>query len=214
MVGELKGFDLDEYLGDTTESNVLVPWAVGGDVVPDSGKPAAASSAGAKGAAAASAEPRAPEPGVVEIGATSESQVRVLVVMDYSRLAQRALPAPSKLRAVRGRRRNRVSLRRCGRTLAGCEASQAGSGRPADGVRYSAAEPWRVPATLRGWVRPGRSSRRHDPVAAGSGTHSAGEEPPEPRGPASGRGLVQNQVRVVCKPEDLEVPDRCRRSRG
>ena len=32
MVGELKGFDLDEYLGDTTESNVLVPWAVGGDV--------------------------------------------------------------------------------------------------------------------------------------------------------------------------------------
>ena len=61
----MKKFNLDEYLGEGTETTSSVPWAIGDDAVPD---PAVVGSSS-----------------VMALVGSSE-EVRVLVVMDYQRL--------------------------------------------------------------------------------------------------------------------------------
>ena len=60
MAGQLRGFNLDEYLGEGTEGNGQIPWAVGDDAVPD-------------------------QIAVVANKGLQVSQVKVLVVVDYQR---------------------------------------------------------------------------------------------------------------------------------
>ena len=68
MSGHLKGFDLDDYLGDGVEDGEVVAWAVGDDAVPDRVDPEA-----------------------VQIGVAAASVARVLLVMDYARETSRAI---------------------------------------------------------------------------------------------------------------------------
>ena len=64
VAGQLKKFNLDEYLGEGTETTSSVPWAIGDDAVPD---PAVVGSSSV-------------------MALVGSSEVRVLVVMDYQRL--------------------------------------------------------------------------------------------------------------------------------
>ena len=62
MSGRLRGFDLDQYLGEGTEGAGPVSWAVGSDGVPDTADRA---------------------PVAVPVAVTTEVPVRVMVVFDY-----------------------------------------------------------------------------------------------------------------------------------
>eukprot|EP00435_Cladocopium_sp_Y103_P073148 s386_g42.t1 len=68
MSGHLKGFDLDDYLGDGVEEGEVVAWAVGDDAVPDRVGPDAD-----------------------QIGVAAANVARVLLVMDYARETNRAM---------------------------------------------------------------------------------------------------------------------------
>ena len=61
-MGKLKNFDMAEYLGETVESQDVIPWAVGNDAVPDSTGVSAPADC---------------------VAVMTGSVVRVLVVMDY-----------------------------------------------------------------------------------------------------------------------------------
>ena len=74
MAGQLRDFNMDEYLGDGTEGDGPVPWAVGDDAVPDSGVP----NTGIPKDKVALAGP-------LERIAAVAANVKVLVVMDYAR---------------------------------------------------------------------------------------------------------------------------------
>ena len=63
VTGQLRGFDLDRYLGDGTEGEGPVPWAVGADAVPDPPKPAIA----------------------VLVAVATQLPVRVLVILDCAK---------------------------------------------------------------------------------------------------------------------------------
>ena len=63
LTGQLRGFDLDQDLGEGTEGEGPVPWAVGEDAVPDPPKPAIA----------------------VPVAVAAQLPVRVLVVLDYAK---------------------------------------------------------------------------------------------------------------------------------
>ena len=67
MSGRLRGFDLDQYLGEGTEGTGPVPWAVGSDAVPDT-------------------VGRAPV--AVAVAVATEVPVRVMVVFDYLRWSE------------------------------------------------------------------------------------------------------------------------------
>ncbi|CAK9046219.1 Retrovirus-related Pol polyprotein from transposon opus [Durusdinium trenchii] len=62
LSGQLRGFDLDEYLGEGVENDEVVAWAVGNDAVPEQ-----------------------------KIGVAAAGQARVLLVMDYSRDTSRTM---------------------------------------------------------------------------------------------------------------------------
>ena len=64
VAGQLKKFNLDEYLGEGTETTSSVPWAIGDDAVPD---PAVVGSSSV-------------------MALVGSSEVRVLVAMDYQKL--------------------------------------------------------------------------------------------------------------------------------
>ena len=63
LTGQLRGFDLDQYLGEGTQGEGPVPWAVGEDAVPDPPKSAIA----------------------VPVAVAAQLPVRVLVVLDYAK---------------------------------------------------------------------------------------------------------------------------------
>ena len=63
LTGQLRGFDLDQYLGEGTEGEGPVPWAVGNDAVPE----------------------QAGVPAAVPIAVAAALPVRVMVVFDYAR---------------------------------------------------------------------------------------------------------------------------------
>ena len=63
LTGQLGGFDLDQYLGEGTEGEGRVPWAVGNDAVPE----------------------QAGVPAAVPIAVAAALPVRVMVVFDYAR---------------------------------------------------------------------------------------------------------------------------------
>ena len=67
MSGRLRGFDLDQYLGEGTEGTGPVPWAVGSDAVPDTADRA---------------------PVAVLVAVATEVPVRVMVVFDYLRWSE------------------------------------------------------------------------------------------------------------------------------
>ena len=67
MSGRLRGFDLDQYLGEGTEGTGPVPWAVGSDAVPDTADRA---------------------PVAVPVAVATEAPVRVMVVFDYLRWSE------------------------------------------------------------------------------------------------------------------------------
>ena len=67
MSGRLRGFDLDQYLGEGTEGTGPVPWAVGSDAVPDTAD---------RG------------PVAVPVAVATEVPVRVMVVFDYLRWSE------------------------------------------------------------------------------------------------------------------------------
>ena len=70
MSGRLRGFDLDQYLGEGTEGTGPVPWAVGSDAVPDTADRA---------------------PVAVPVAVATEAPVRVMVVFDYLRWSEQDL---------------------------------------------------------------------------------------------------------------------------
>ena len=65
--GRLRGFDLDQYVGEGTEGTGPVPWAVGSDAVPDTADRA---------------------PVAVLVAVATEVPVRVMVVFDYLRWSE------------------------------------------------------------------------------------------------------------------------------
>ena len=69
MSGRLRGFDLDQYVGEGTEGTGPVPWAVGSDAVPDTAD-------------------RAPVAVPVAVATGTEVPVRVMVVFDYLRWSE------------------------------------------------------------------------------------------------------------------------------
>ena len=69
MSGRLRGFDLDQYLGEGTEGTGPVPWAVGSDAVPDTADRA---------------------PVAVPVAVATEAPVRVMVVFDYLRWSEQS----------------------------------------------------------------------------------------------------------------------------
>ena len=73
--GRLRGFDLDQYLGEGTEGTGPVPWAVGSDAVPDT-------------------VDRAPV--AVPVAVATEVPVRVMVVFDYLRWSEQDRLAGTK----------------------------------------------------------------------------------------------------------------------
>lgn len=75
MTGQLRGFDLDEYLGEGTESKDIVAWAVGDDAVPD----------------------RCEVGPLGHIAAAAAVSARVLLVMDYARDTNKVLTETRKM---------------------------------------------------------------------------------------------------------------------
>ena len=71
LSGQLRGFDLDEYLGEGVENDEVVAWAVGNDAVPEQKR-----------------ESLRPTD---QIGVAAAGQARILLVMDYSRDTNRTM---------------------------------------------------------------------------------------------------------------------------
>ena len=83
LTSQMRGFDLQEFLGEGTEGEGAVAWAVGDDAVPDPQKKGSASTE-----PSGSSPPAVPESrgAVVDVSvALAISEVRVMVLMDYQR---------------------------------------------------------------------------------------------------------------------------------
>ena len=101
LAGQLKGFNLEEYLGDGAEdSSVPVTWGIGDDAIPDTSGDVSVSERHAVGADQSGGEVSVSEPLADLVGSIgARPRVKVLVVADYCSHGETA-KAASRVRSV------------------------------------------------------------------------------------------------------------------